>query len=170
MYLCIKNHYKSLSIILTSSCRYCFYYTRSQCTVGITGLRCLSVCLPPSLSLSHSLSLSLSLSPSQIMLFCGDKKFEVFANGRHVCDYNHRLTPFTKIDHLAVLGDLQMSFLIFWHPTLMSLLGCPALMSLFWCHCSDVTALMSLLWCHCSDDLFWCHRSEVFEAPSDPSF
>ncbi|KAJ8368692.1 hypothetical protein SKAU_G00087200 [Synaphobranchus kaupii] len=49
----------------------------------------------------------------EIMMCCGKQKFEVFVNGKHMCDYVHRVKPFTLIDKLEIIGDVQLFYVIF---------------------------------------------------------
>uniref|UniRef100_A0A3Q3VX89 Galectin n=1 Tax=Mola mola TaxID=94237 RepID=A0A3Q3VX89_MOLML len=44
---------------------------------------------------------------------CGNQRFKVFVNGQHLCDFSHRLQPFTDIDMLEIHGDVQISYIHF---------------------------------------------------------
>ncbi|KAJ8368690.1 hypothetical protein SKAU_G00087180 [Synaphobranchus kaupii] len=49
----------------------------------------------------------------EIMMCCGKQKFEVFVNGKHLCDFVHRVKPFTLIDKLDITQDVQLFYVIF---------------------------------------------------------
>ncbi|KAJ8366843.1 hypothetical protein AAFF_G00338970 [Aldrovandia affinis] len=48
-----------------------------------------------------------------ISVRCGNRKFKVFVNGQHMCDFFHRFEPFTEIDMLEIEGDVQLSYIHF---------------------------------------------------------
>ncbi|XP_031429551.1 galectin-4 [Clupea harengus] len=61
----------------------------------------------------------LSFNPFQegqyfdISIRCGNQRFKVFVNGQHMCNFFHRVQPFTQIDLLEIEGDAQLSYIHF---------------------------------------------------------
>ncbi|XP_030622370.1 galectin-4-like [Chanos chanos] len=48
-----------------------------------------------------------------ISIRCGNRRFKVFVNGQHLCNFHHRYEAFTEIDMLEVEGDVQISYIHF---------------------------------------------------------
>ncbi|KAJ8402183.1 hypothetical protein AAFF_G00370480 [Aldrovandia affinis] len=48
-----------------------------------------------------------------ISVRCGNQRFKVFVNGQHLCDFSHRFQPFSQINTLEILGDVQLSYVHF---------------------------------------------------------
>lgn len=42
---------------------------------------------------------------------CGREKFKVFVNGKHLCNFHHRLRDFNEIDMLEIDGDVEISYI-----------------------------------------------------------
>uniref|UniRef100_W5NAC1 Galectin n=1 Tax=Lepisosteus oculatus TaxID=7918 RepID=W5NAC1_LEPOC len=49
----------------------------------------------------------------EISVRCGNQRYKVFVNGQYLCDFFHRLQPFTQVDTLEVEGDVQLSYIHF---------------------------------------------------------
>ncbi|KAM8853648.1 galectin-4-like isoform 1-T1 [Synchiropus picturatus] len=43
----------------------------------------------------------------------GDKRFKVYVNGQHLCDYFHRVHSLAEVDQLDINGDVQISYVHF---------------------------------------------------------
>ncbi|XP_057203621.1 galectin-4-like [Triplophysa rosa] len=44
---------------------------------------------------------------------CGHRRFKIFVNGQHLCDFFHRFEAFTQVDMLEIEGDVQISYIHF---------------------------------------------------------
>ncbi|XP_066559886.1 galectin-4-like isoform X2 [Amia ocellicauda] len=47
----------------------------------------------------------------EISVRCGNWRYKVFVNGQRLCEFAHRLQPFTQVDTLQVEGDVQLSYI-----------------------------------------------------------
>uniref|UniRef100_A0A3B3SQF5 Galectin n=1 Tax=Paramormyrops kingsleyae TaxID=1676925 RepID=A0A3B3SQF5_9TELE len=62
---------------------------------------------------------SVSLCPcsvpclSQISIRCGNRRYKVYVNGQHLCNFRHRIHPFGKVDRLEIIGEVQLSYIHF---------------------------------------------------------
>ncbi|XP_053728861.1 galectin-4-like isoform X1 [Synchiropus splendidus] len=43
----------------------------------------------------------------------GDRRFKVYVNGQHLCDYFHRVHSLAEVDQLDINGDVQISYVHF---------------------------------------------------------
>lgn len=41
---------------------------------------------------------------------CGREKYKVFVNGKHLCDFPHRMCDFNEIDRLEIDGDVEITY------------------------------------------------------------
>ncbi|KAA0714848.1 Galectin-4 [Triplophysa tibetana] len=44
---------------------------------------------------------------------CGHRRFKIFVNGQHLCNFFHRFEAFTQVDMLEIEGDVQISYIHF---------------------------------------------------------
>ncbi|XP_048836248.1 galectin-4-like [Brienomyrus brachyistius] len=49
----------------------------------------------------------------EISIRCGNRRYKVYVNGQHLCNFSHRIHPFGKVDRLEVIGDVQLSYIHF---------------------------------------------------------
>ncbi|XP_048836245.1 galectin-4-like isoform X2 [Brienomyrus brachyistius] len=49
----------------------------------------------------------------EISIRCGNRRYKVYVNGQHLCNFTHRIHPFGKVDRLEVIGDVQLSYIHF---------------------------------------------------------
>uniref|UniRef100_H3A5K9 Galectin n=1 Tax=Latimeria chalumnae TaxID=7897 RepID=H3A5K9_LATCH len=43
-----------------------------------------------------------------MLIRCGNDRFKVFVNGRHLFNYNHRFRPVEEVDTLGIPGDIVL--------------------------------------------------------------
>uniref|UniRef100_A0A3B3SQI2 Galectin n=1 Tax=Paramormyrops kingsleyae TaxID=1676925 RepID=A0A3B3SQI2_9TELE len=49
----------------------------------------------------------------EISIRCGNRRYKVYVNGQHLCNFRHRIHPFGKVDRLEIIGEVQLSYIHF---------------------------------------------------------
>ncbi|XP_018620136.1 galectin-4-like isoform X2 [Scleropages formosus] len=49
----------------------------------------------------------------ELSIRCGNRRFKVYVNGEHLCNFHHRFQPFGQVNMLEIEGDVQLSYIHF---------------------------------------------------------